>query len=32
MENHKNEKIKSRSGKVMENENLAKSHGEVIEF
>ena len=26
------EKIKSRPGKVMENENLAKSHGKVMEF
>ena len=27
-----NEKIESRPGKVTENENLAKSHGKVMEF
>ena len=27
-----NEKIKSRPGKVMENEHFAKSHGNVMEF
>ena len=28
----RNEKIKSMPGKVMENENLAKSHGKVMEI
>ena len=36
MENHEKplnmKKIISRPGKVTENENLAKSHGQVIEF
>ena len=32
MENHGNEKIKFKPGKVIENENLAKSYGKVIEF
>ena len=36
MENHgkpwKMKKIKSRPGNVMENENLAKNHGKVMEF
>ena len=27
-----NERIKSRPGKVIENDNLAKSHGNVMEF
>ena len=27
-----NEKIKPRPGQVMENENVAKSHGKVMEF
>ena len=27
-----NKKIESRPGKVTENENLAKSHGKVMEF